>query len=157
MLNIQFPYDLHYFGFGLMMFLFMVILVPREGIRRLFGISFVWGYLGSFIFIVTFSGLLNLFKWQETPFTFIGSPVILNLAWAPAILIYLYFMPKTKHLFWLYVLTFSLVSAGLDAVFNQLGTLQYNFWGPPARFVVAVAWLLGATFHFNYLDANEHK
>jgi hypothetical protein len=151
MLNIQLPHDFYYFGFGLVMLLFMVVLIPREGIKKLFGLSFVWGYLGSIVFVMVFSGLLNLFKWQETAFSFMGSPFILNLAWAPAILIYLYFLPKTKHLFWLYLVTFSLVSAGIDVIFYQLETLQYISWGPLARFIVAIVWFLGATLHFNYL------
>lgn len=156
MLDIQFPHDIYYIGFGLIMFLLVVSLVPREGIRRLFGISIIWGYLGSFVFIAFFSSLLNLFAWQETAFTFFGSPIIINLAWALALLIYLYFLPKSKHLFWLYLLTFSLISVGLDTVFNQLGILQYISWGLTARFAVSVAWFLGASFHLNYISKSDN-
>ncbi len=157
LLNIQLPHDIYYFGFGLMMFLFMAILIPREAIRKLFALSLIWGYLGSLIFVVVFTRLLNLFQWEETAFSFAGSPFILNLAWAPALLIYFYFLPKQKHLFWLYLVTFSLVSAGIDVIFNQLGTLQYIFWGPLGRAIVAIIWFLGATFHLNYLTERERE
>ncbi len=155
MFDVQLPHDIYYLVFALMLFLFMVILVPREGIKKLFVLSFIWGFLGSLIFVLVFSSLLNLFRWEETAFSFFSSPFLLNLAWAPAILIYLYFLPeKIKHLFWLYLLTFSLVSAGLDSLFYQLGTLQYISWGPLERFLAAVVWLLGAAFHYHRLGKN---
>lgn len=157
MFNIQIPHDFYYIAFALGMVVFMVIFIPRSDIKELFPLSFVWGYLGSFLFVITFSGLLSYFRWQATPFTFISSPLILNLSWIPALMIYLYFLPKEKHLFWLYLLTFSLVSAGIDSVFHQLGTLRYIFWGPMGRFIVAVLWFLGVTVHFNYLTKKKLK
>ncbi|HEY8464058.1 MAG TPA: hypothetical protein VIM29_08595 [Bacillota bacterium] len=128
---------------------FALSLIPRKTIRKLFGYSLVWGYLGSIVFIKIFDhGLLNFFHWVEAdPLVFIESPFLINLAWVPAIMIYLYFIPKPRHLFYLYFLSVCLVSAGLDEIFHQLGLLRYIFWNPFARFIVAVIWLYGATWH----------
>ncbi len=155
MLNINVPHDIYYFALAFLMVFFMLALVPAPDRRELFGLSLLWGFGGNLIFVAVFGGLLNLFHWQETPFTFLGSPFVLNLAWSPAIMIYLYFKPEKKSLFWLYLVSFSLVSAGLDAVFNQLGSLVYIAWHPAARFAVAVVWLLAANIHFNYLAKNK--
>ncbi|MCR3923003.1 MAG: hypothetical protein NUK65_10900, partial [Firmicutes bacterium] len=155
MFQFQIPHDIYYFTFTFLMALFMIILIPREDIKRLFGISFVWGYFGSLVFVITLGRLMSLFSWQETAFTFLNSPFLLNLAWVPALMLYLYFLPKEKVLFWLYLLTFALVSAGLDSIFNQLGTLQYISWNPFARFIVAIVWLLSTTLHFKYLSKKK--
>ncbi|MBS4030063.1 MAG: hypothetical protein KGZ63_01380 [Clostridiales bacterium] len=155
MFQIQTPHDIYYFALALLMSLFMIILIPRDDIKRLFGVSFVWGYFGSFVFVIALGGLLQLFSWQQTAFTFLNSPFLLNLAWVPAVMLYLYFLPKANVLFWLYLVTFSLVSAGLDSIFNQLGTLQYINWSPVARFFVAIVWFLGATLHLNYLSKKK--
>lgn len=107
------------------------------------------------IFVIVLGKLLSLFSWQQTAFSFLNSPFLLNLAWVPAVMLYLYFLPEANVLFWLYLFTFALVSAGLDSVFNQLGTLQYINWGPTARFIVAIVWLLGVTLHYNYVSKKK--
>lgn len=136
------------------MVFFMLVLVPGPDRRELFGLSLLWGFGGDIAF-VNVSRFLNLFRWQETAFTFLGAPFLIALAWAPALLIYFYFKPEKKSMFWLYLLTFSMISAGLDVVFNQLGSLVYLTWHPAARFAVAVIWLLAANIHFNYLTKKK--
>lgn len=144
----NFPKNLYYVGFSSLMAALAIILIPRKAIHKIFGFSLVWGYLGSLFFVKTFDQGLNLFHWEAAnPFIFFKSPFLLNLAWVPAIMIYLYFIPKPKHLFYLYVFSFCLVSAGLDEVFNRIGVLTYIFWNPFLRFLVAFLWLYGATWH----------
>jgi len=149
--------DYYYIGFALLMAALVLALIPRTAIRKLFGFSLVWGYLGSFSFVNFLGeGILNLFSWNEAdPFIFIKTPFLLNLAWAPAVMIYLYFVPKPKHLFYLYFLSFTLISAGLDEVFHRLGLLRYIFWNPFFRFIVAFLWLYGVTWHAEKINLFE--
>lgn len=155
MFNFNIPHDIYYIAFALLLAFFMIVLIPNGERRHLLGFSLIWGYLGSFIFVEIFGVFLNMFEWQTSPFTFGGSPLLLNLAWAPALMIYLYFLPKEKHMFWLYLVTLSLVSAGIDSSFNKLGSLEYNQWSPVWRFIVAIVWFLAATLHYNYVTRGK--
>lgn len=151
--------DFYYIGFALLMGGLALIVIPRKTIRHLFGFSLVWGYLGSLFFIIVFGGgLFKLFYWRfSEPFTFFQSPFLLNLAWVPAIMIYIYFLPKIKHLHLLFLFSFALVSAGLDEMFHRMGLLEYIHWHPFWRFIIAVVWLLGATIHYNRIIADNEK
>lgn len=149
---INIPHDIYYVVFAAFMALAMIILVPRSDIKQLFAFCLIWGSVGSFLLIKIFSpGVLNLFRWEETAFSFWSSPLVINLAWAPAFVLFLHFRPKPRHLFALYLLTFSLVSTAIDRVFNQLGSLEYIMWNPIARFIVSLIWFSGAALHYYYL------
>ena len=127
------------------LFVVMVTLVPREYIRKYFFAGLLWGTLGSWLFVLAAQGL-NLFHYQHVePFGVLEAPIWLNLAWAAAIVVFLYNRPPKEHsvVFWIYVVLFSFLSAAFDQTMNNLGLLDYIFWSPWARFCVAIPWLWG--------------
>ncbi len=158
MFNLKIPHDVYYMVFAIIMAVFMLTLIPRKEIKNLFGLCIFWGYFVSFVFIQLFApSLFDLFVWEQTAFTFLGSPLLINISWVPAMMIFLYFKPETKHLYWLYILSLSFISGGIDSVFEQLGILHYIYWSPIARSVVALVWFLAATCHYNYVYHGEWK
>lgn len=145
------PFMAFYIIFAFVLLFVSLFLVPKKYFKLYFYDSLLWGFVISIIFTST-SSYLGLFKYQYLgPFSVLGSPLWLDLAWSPTVMIFLYFLPPKKmgKRFWVYLLSFSLLSMSLDVVFNGLGLLRYIFWSPMARFVVAFAWF--------YLVAKYHK
>lgn len=141
------PPEAWYPMFAFALFLIALAFIPRKHMRMLFLESLVWGFFASLVYLASGSAL-GLFHYRRAgPFAFLGSPIWLNLAWIPAILIFLYFKPPMKKpiLFWSYLLLFSLMSAMVDTSFLHLGVLEHFHWSPAATSLVAVFWYLGAS------------
>ena len=131
----------------------VVLFVPKEEVRKLFWLAFLWGYIGSKTFIVI-SGMLNLTKWKHMmPFEFLGAPHWLVFGWGMTMILFFSFMPKSKewYAFPVYLLIFGLASAALDNIFHNAGLLEYIHWNPFYRFILTLIWFYGAAWHYNYL------
>ncbi len=150
----ELPIKIYYPLFTFLMLFLTIIFVPKDKIKTLFWLSFIWGFLGSIFYVFIFSELFYLLKWQHAyPFSFYGTPVWLNVAWLLSIMLYLYFLPIQKEWYYFasYLFGFSLASAILDKIFNQIGLLQYIHWNPFFRFIIALGWFYGAAYHHNCL------
>ncbi len=148
------PVEFYYPSLAFLLWALVLSFIPKTEIRRLFWISFLWGYLGSKIFVIIFSNFFNLFRWNHSiPFEFLGAPHWLVLGWTFALMLYFYFLPKTKerYAFPTYLFAFALSSAALDRIFNHAGLLEYLHWNPFYRFIIALVWLYGAARHYKYL------
>lgn len=148
------PVEFYYPALAFVLWGLVLSLIPKADIKKLFWLSLVWGYLGTKIFIIFFSVLLNLFQWKHTmPFVFLGTPHWLALGWIFAMMLFLYFLPKTSqwYVLALYIFTFSLASAALDTIFHQAGLLEYIHWSPWCRFLIAGIWFFGSYRHHDYL------
>ncbi len=123
-----------------------VLVVPRAAIKRLFPESLLFGVMLSFVFAVLTRALGLMHYVHYGPFALLGSPVWLNLAWSPAIMMFLYFKPpiRTGFLFWAYLLTFSLLSAMLNEALHRLGLLVQPHWSSLGRFMVSAFWFYAA-------------
>ncbi|MGE5529932.1 MAG: hypothetical protein ACM3X6_12435 [Patescibacteria group bacterium] len=152
---LAFPLILYYPFLAFVLLIMALVLVPGERMRRLFLESLLFGFVLSLFFAGTMH-ILGVFRYAHTgAFTFLGSPVWLNLTWSPAIMLYLHFQPpiNKSFLFWSYLLSFSLLSAMLDNVLHGLGLLIYLHWSPAARYVVAAAWFYAASLaHERYFE-----
>ena len=125
-----------------------LLTIAGRDIEDLFYESLMWGFVLSLAFGAALTAL-RIFRYEhQGPFTFLGAPVWLALAWSPTIMVFLHFKPLVaKPLrFWSYILAFSLLSAMLDAVMHGMGLLAYIHWSPLARFGVAVAWFWAAAY-----------
>lgn len=152
------PIEMYYPALAFLLWALVVSLIPKEQIKRLFWLSFLWGYLGSKAFVFLISEVFRLYAWKRAmPFKFLGAPHWLVLGWAFALMLYFYFMPETKerYAFPAYLFAFSLASAALDQIFHQIGLLEYIHWNPFYRFILAMAWLYGAARHYRYLQAKD--
>ena len=148
------PLVLYYPFLAFTLFGMAVAIIPQPDIKRLFLESLAWGLTLSFVAEAALT-VLGFFRYRYAgPFSALGSPIWLNFAWSPAIMVFLYFKPemKKKIRFVIYLLSFSLLSAVLDVVLHKLGLLAYYHWSPIARFFLAMAWFYAAAFvHERYL------
>lgn len=122
----------------------MVILIPRRALKVLLPSALAFGAIGSLSFALIFSNLLNLYYYTDYGhFHLFQIPIWLTLGWAAAMAVFLYFLPldSGKIWYWIYLLTFSSLSAGLGIILNNLGLLHYVHWSPLARFFLALVWL----------------
>lgn len=148
------PIELYYPALTFLLWFLVLSLVPKEQVRKLFWLSLLWGYLGSKAFAFLVGDIFHLFAWKHAmPFKFLGAPHWLVMGWIFAIMLYLYFMPKTKewYAFPAYLFAFSLASAALDQIYHNLGLLEYIHWNPFWRFLVALGWFYGVARHYQYL------
>jgi len=138
----------------------VVLFVPRKRFAELFWLGLVWGFFANIIFVLVFSELLGLFKWQHVyPFRFLGQSIWTIFSWILTQIFYLNFIPEGDkwYRFPAYLLGFSVASAALDKVFYQLGLLNYIHWNPFFRFLVALVWFYGAYLHYKYLYHSVKK
>lgn len=148
------PIEYYYPALAFLLLALVVLFIPKEDFKRLFWISFLWGYLGSKSFAFVVGEVLHLYQWKHAmPFKFLGAPHWLVLGWGLAMMLYLYFLPKSKewYVFPVYLLIFTMASAALDQIFHNAGLLEYIHWSPLHRFVLALLWFYGAARHYNYL------
>lgn len=126
-----------------------LILVPRTHVRRLFLVSLLWGVL--FSWVMTWLLIrLGFFRFEySAPFVLAGVPIWKAFGWSPSTMLFLYFKPPLKRalLFAGYVITFSLISAMVDATFHGLGLIAYLRWSPFARFLLSILWAVALTFY----------
>ena len=136
----------------------VILTMPKKKIKELFFESLAWGLLASFIFSVVIDKLHLLDHVYHGPFSLLGSPIWFNLAWSPAIMLYLYNKPPMRKTiqFWIYLLSFSLMGAMLDQAFHGLGLIKYYHWSPLVRFFVGVIWFYGAAVvNEKYMDRQK--
>lgn len=148
------PIEYYYPALAFLLLILVVLFIPKAEFKKLFWLSFLWGYLGSKVFVFILSELFKLFIWKKAmPFVFLGVPHWLVLGWALSMMLYLYFLPKSKewYAFPAYLFCFSLASAALDQIFHNTGLLEYIHWNPFCRFLVALPWFYGASRHYRYL------
>ena len=142
--------SLYYPAFALTMFVFMLALVHRKEIKPLFWFSLVWGS-GVDIFLILLFHFLNLYIYlNDMPFDFYGSPILLNLAWTPAILLFIYFMPKQTGWFSyvLYLATFGMIGTLIGFFLQNAGLIKELHWHELLRFPVITGWFYIAAWRY---------
>ncbi len=138
------PLFFWYTIFAFTLLIIALVSIPRRHVKVLFMESLFWGYFVSLVMSVV-KIALGLYHYQHMgPFHILGSPIWLDLGWAPAVMMFVYFKPPIRQsfLFWSYLVAFCSLSADLDAVLHQLGVLVYIHWSPVARFFTVFVWLL---------------
>lgn len=154
----------YYPVFAAIMLILVVLFLTKKEIKELFWYGLIWGFLGSLIFIFLCSGVFHLFEFKRIyPFLYLGvSPVWNNLAWVPTIMIYIHFLPskKERYFFPLYLFTFAILSTLIDDIYQHLGMMKYIHWNLFYRFIIALVWFYGVTWHYNKVkskgtDINE--
>lgn len=148
------PIEYNYPILALLLFGIVLSFIPKEEVRRLFWISFLWGYLESKLSVFIFSKIFKCYQYRYAmPFEFLGAPHWLVLGWTFTLMIYFYFLPKTKewYAFPIYLFAFTLTSTALDKIMNQIGLLEYINWNPFYRFIIALLLFYAAARHYRYL------
>ena len=150
------PLTLYYFAFPLGLLILMVIFLNRKEIKSLFWFGLIWGSVLSTIIIFIVADVFNLVKYQHVyPFTILNLPLLFDLAWTPAVVVFLHFLPKKKlgYPYYAYILFFCLLNAANDEVFHQIGLLKYIHWSPFYRFLISLPYFYWLAVHYTNLES----
>src|SRR5690554_276953 len=98
----------------------LVLLVPRNEIRRLFIYGIIFGALGDFVTVL----LLMLFNigghMNYGPFGFLGIAFFPIMAWTLWFIMFFYYMPKQPIFLYIYVFAAAVYSAFFSNVLVNL-------------------------------------
>jgi len=148
------PLVLYYFAFPLGLLLLLVIFLNRKEIKSLFWFGIIWGTILTTIIIFILSNIFHLLTYQHVyPFTIFNLPLFLDLAWAPAIIIFIHFLPDKKvgYAYYTYIVFFALLNGANDEVFHQIGLLKYIHWNPFFRFLISLPYFYWLAVHYQSL------
>lgn len=99
----------------------LVILVPRNEIRRLVGYGILFGSMYDVIGL-TIGHLINVFKWINFgPLGYGYLPISSPISWCVFFMMYFYFLPKHKPLVYLFPLSGIIMSMIFSRVLVNLG------------------------------------
>ncbi|HEX3047999.1 MAG TPA: hypothetical protein VHY08_24820 [Bacillota bacterium] len=150
------PLTIYYFAFPLCLLILTIVFLNRKEIKSLFWFGLIWGTVLTTIIIFILDNILNLVKYQHVyPFTIMNLPLFFDLAWTPAIMMFVHFMPdkKTGYPYYAYMIFFCLINAANDEVFHQIGLLKYIHWNPFFRFLISLPYFYWIAIHFQSLKA----
>jgi hypothetical protein len=153
---IKSPLTLYYFAFPLGLLILLVIFLNRKEIKSLFWFGLIWGSVLTTVIIFILDDLCNLLKYQHVyPFTILGLPLLFDLAWTPAVMMFVHFLPdrKTGYPYYAYLVVFALINAANDEVFHQIGLLKYVHWSPFFRFLISLPYFYWLAIHYNNLKS----
>lgn len=93
-------------------------------------------FLIEYIFV-----LVGLTRYEHIiPFNIGVLPIWTVLSWAPAIMLFLYFLPQSKETYirWMYILMWSTFTWGVAVIFRNLGILVFIKGGPWIWFITGL-------------------
>lgn len=145
------------FAFGIL--LLTIIFIPRDEIRKLFWLSVL---LGSGLDLANESGLTLLgITWYDhtAPFKIGLLPLWTILAWAPAVMLFIYFIPQRseKYIQWLYIFIWSVFSWFVAIIFNNLEILVFLKGGPWIWFILGMIYYPLIIKYYQFLQARSQN
>lgn len=150
------PIQWGYIIFAALIFLFLVVFVPRQQIKKLFWFSLMWGPTVDVLLVWT-TKVLSLYQYTYLkPFEFFGAPIFNALAWSPAIILFLYFLPeqKERYIIPIYIGLFSMVGVFIGAYYTEFGLVRNIHFHYLLRFPIWYLWFSGALWHYRKLYKN---
>lgn len=150
------PFTIYYFAFPLGLLLLTIIFLNRREIKSLFWFGLIWGSGFTTIIIFIIADVFNLLKYRHVyPFTVFNLPLLFDLAWTPAILLFLHFLPKKRlgYAYHSYIIVFCLLNAINDEVFHQIELLEYIHWNPIYRFLISIPYFYWLAIHYTDLKS----
>lgn len=141
------------------MFLFVLVFIPRKEIKKVFWFSLLWGSGVDLCLILLFK-ILNLYHYVKAdPFDFYGSPIFINLAWAAAVLLFIYFLParKEKYVLPLYISMYAVLGVFIGVFLNKAGLIVEIHWNELLRYPVIYLWFYGCYKHYQSLKKKDSE
>jgi hypothetical protein len=148
-----YPIQLGYIIFAALVFIFQSVFVPREQIRKLFWFSLLWGPTVD-VLLVLIIKVLNLYQYTYLkPFDFLGTPILNSLAWSPAIILFIHFLPeqKERYIVPVYIGLFSMVGVFVGAYYTELGLVHETHFHYVLRFPIWYLWFSATFWHYHRL------
>lgn len=151
------PLVLYYFAFPLILLGLSIVFLNRKEIKSLFWFAIIWGSVLTTLIIFIADNLFKLVKYEHVyPFSILKLPLLFDLAWTPAILIFLHFLPGVqapKYAYHTYIIVFALINAANDEVFHKIGLLTYVHWSPFIRLLISLPYFYWLAIHYTDLKA----
>lgn len=115
---------------GITMLIVTVLIVPRKDIKYLLPYAFTGTLIISAVLIFS-SKVIKAWTYLKTePYSVLGTPIFVLLAWGAAMIIFLWtiprYLPVWTHYF--YIGIYGLGGVVLDIVFHQLGLRPFASW-----------------------------
>jgi hypothetical protein len=145
------PLTLYYIAFPLGLLILMITFLNRKEIKALFWFGLIWGTGLTTTIVFILEDLLGLIKYQHgDPFIILNLPFLFDLAWIPAIMLFLHFLPsqKIRYAYHTYIIFFALLNAVNDEFFHQVGLLKYIHWNPFFRFLISLPYFYWLAVHY---------
>ena len=153
------PNSLYYLAFALTMLFFVLVFIPRKILQKIFWFSTLWGVGLDLILILLFKKL-NLYHYvNDAPLDFCGSPILINLSWACAVMLFIYFLParKERYIIPLYLGTFALIGTFIGFFLINAGLIVETHWNELLRFPVVYLAFCAVYWHYQYLKKNDSQ
>ena len=139
------------------MLLFVLVFVPQKEIKKIFWFSVLWG-TGLDLTVILLCKYLNLYHYvNSAPFDFYGSPILLNLAWATAVMLFLHFLPdrKEKYILPVYISLYAGLGVFIGTFFENAGLLVETHWHELLRFPLIYVCFLACHRHYQSLKRRD--
>lgn len=149
--------SLYYPAFSLTMLFFVLVFIPQQEIKKIFWFSVLWG-TGLDTVIILLCKLLNLYHYvNSAPFDFYGSPILLNLAWATAVMLFLHFLPerKEKYILPVYISIYAALGVFIGSFFKNTGLLVETHWHELFRFPLVYICFFACYKHYQSLKKSD--
>ncbi|TGE39678.1 hypothetical protein E4K67_01375 [Desulfosporosinus fructosivorans] len=156
-MRLDLPYLYYYliFTFGL---LFLILaFIPKLEIKKLFWFGLLWGSGLDFLVEYIYH-FVHLTKYQHmAPFNIGVLPLWTILAWTPAVMLFIYFLPqqRERYIYWIYVIMWSTFISFVAMILRQLDILVFINGGPWIWFIGSFIFLSLMTKHYRSLEASN--
>jgi hypothetical protein len=151
--------SLYYPVFAFTMLFFALVFIPRKEIKKIFWFCLLWGTGFDFILIMLFK-ILNMYHYVKAdPFDFYGSPIFINLAWAPAVMLFIHFLParKEKYILPLYLAMYAMLGVFIGVFLTKAGLIVETHWNELLRFPVVYLAFYICYKHYQYLKKKDSR
>jgi hypothetical protein len=139
------------------MLTFVLVFIPKKELRKIFWFSVLWG-VGLDLIVILLSRIFNLYHYVNfDPFNFYGSPIFVNLSWAPAVMLFIHFLParNEKYVLPLYLSIYAMLGTFIGVFLTKAGLLVEVHWNELLRFPLVYACFYACHKHYQYLKKKD--
>ena len=153
-MKLNLPHLYYYVAFAVMLMFFLLTMVPKRVIHKLFWFGMLWGTVLDLI-VEHIYHFLRFIRYQYMePFNIGYVPLWTILAWTPAIVMFVHFFPQQKpaYIHWLYLATWSVFITFVAIILSQLKLLVFLKCGPWIWFFTSFLQLYLTIRHYRSLE-----
>lgn len=151
-------YSCCYLAFAVILMFFLLTMVPKHKIHKLFWFGMLWGTVLDLIVGHIFC-FIRLIRYQYMePFNIGYLPLWTILGWTPAIVMFIHFFPQPKpaYIHWVYLVTWSIFTTFVAIIFSQLKLLVFFKGGPWIWFFSSFIQLSLTIRHYRSVKNTTH-
>lgn len=156
-MKLNFPYLYYYLTFAFGLLFLILVFIPKQELKKLFWFGILWGSALDFI-VEHIYHFLNLTRYRHTePFNIGALPLWTILAWAPAVMLFIYFLPqrKERYIYWTYIVIWSSFICSVAVILKQIELLTFINGGPWIWFIGSFVFLFLMSKYYRFLEATK--